>query len=127
MSLPFMPSHFLSDADCVDGKTRASPFVIVESRNEWGVTIERADLIWATRTGAVIRLATLRPLPDEIAIYFPDNGLQRNGRVRWRDERRFGIELDGSHGLPNKWYRKSHSAGRCGCNRPRIVRKNYDG
>ena len=96
MNLPFMPSHVLTDAGCVGGKTRSHRFVILESQNDWGVTIERADLLYATKQGAVICLTVPRMLPDDVAVFFPGDGLQRHGRVRWHDGRRFGIEFDNS-------------------------------
>ena len=96
MSLPFMPTHYLTDAGGASGKMRSHPFVILESRNDRGMTIERADLLYATEHGAVICLTMPRMLPDEVAVFFPGDGLQRLGHVRWCDDRRFGIEFDGS-------------------------------
>ena len=96
MNLPFMPSQYLTDAGCVSGKKRSHRFVILESRNDWGVTIERADLLYATKQGAVICLTVPRMLPDEVAVFFPGDGLQRHGRVRWHVDRCFGIEFDNS-------------------------------
>ncbi len=106
-----MPSHYLTDVGCVSGETRSHSFVILESRNDWGVTIERADLLYATKHGAVICLTVPRMLPDDVAVFFPGDGLQRQGRVRWHDDRRFGIEFDNSP-LPLKQRKKSGNAGR---------------
>ena len=111
MNLPFMPSHYLTDAGCSSGKTRSRHFVILESRNDWGVTIERADLLYATKQGVVICLTVPRMLPDDVAVFFPGDGLQRHGRVRWNDDRRFGIEFDNSKVLLNE-RNKTGNAGR---------------
>ena len=88
------------------------PFVIVESRTDWGTTLERAELQYVSKSGAVVRFSTLMPLPEEIKIYFPDDGLPRTALVRWRDGRSFGIELDQSNALPERWLGGDHRAAR---------------
>ena len=112
MHLPFLPNCRTVDPDGSQGRDSSGAIVIVESRSERGVTIERADLLCRTRTGAVIGLTTPRPLPGRISVYFPDDGVERPARVQWRDDFRFGIELGGSGAAGNNRTGNCRNSGR---------------
>lgn len=112
MNRTFGPLSFVTDTDSAKANPWPLPFVIVESKHEWGMTIERAELRQVTDTGMIVRSLTVRPLPEEISFYFPDDGLQRVGHVRWHAGRLFGIEMSGSEPLPARWRRRNHGANR---------------
>ena len=112
MILPFLPSHCVSEVEDESAGSCPRPFVILECRSEWGLTIERAELHAVTGTGAVVRLMTPKPLAEDVSVYFPDDGLQRKGVVQWSNGRLFGVKLDGSTALPERWRRDNQDASR---------------